>query len=382
MVYKNKYGWLISAIAFVAIACPSSAKAQLKFGGQTSTSDLYNNMPAWQGGNWFSNTLTPTQDWKLGVVTDNLDTGVFVRQVAPNSAAARANLEVNDLIVAVAGNQVGMIDGRLVDLGTELKRRADSAGNVTLLVQDSRTGRLASIRVQLDGNQAGLRGQVVIRDKSQLPADAQVMISIENLSRPFYVVRNGETTVYANGRDKVPFEIAYDPAYIDRNDAYQVRARVTSAGRVIQDTVQPVRVFGNNPSDTVQVVVAPIQPSHVASAGSPLVYAGYGSNEALAEQYRHLYRKYLGRDPSEIDVAAMMLSPLANDPESMAISLMAGQQYFDAVGNNNTMWMTQVFQQIIGRPPTTQERDQWLKYFSDLRGSRVEVLRQLYRSKR
>jgi hypothetical protein len=44
--------------------------------------------------------------------------------------------------------------------------------------------------------------------------------------------------------------------------------------------------------------------------------------------------------------------------------------------------MTQVFQQIIGRPPTIQERDQWLKYFSDLRGSRVEVLRQLYRSKR
>ena len=37
---------------------------------------------------------------------------------------------------------------------------------------------------------------------------------------------------------------------------------------------------------------------------------------------------------------------------------------------------------IIGRPPTIQERDQWLRYLSDLRGSRVDVLRQLYRSKR
>lgn len=379
----HKYGWLISAAALLALAWTGSAQAQLKFGGQTSSNDLYNSMPAWQGGNWFGTTLVPTQDWKLGVLSDNLDTGVFVRQVAPNSAAARANLEVNDVIVAVAGQQVGVVDGRIVDLATELKRRADSAGNVSLLVQDSRTGRLASIRVQLDGNQSMLRGQVVIRDRSQLPADAQVIVSIENLSRPFYVVRNGETTVYANGRATVPFEIAYDPAYIDSNDAYQVRARVTSGGRVVQDTVQPVRVFGNHPTDNVQIAVAAIQPSNVASTGSPVFTAGYGSNDALINQYRQMYRKYLGRDPNDIELVALLMSPTqTTDPESMAVSLMASQQYYDAVGNNNTAWMTQVFQQIIGRPPTTQERDQWLKYFSDLRGSRVEVLRQLYRSKR
>lgn len=381
MAYK--YGWLISAAAFLALFSTELAYGQLKFGGQTSGSDLYNSMPAWQSGNWLGSALVPTQDWKLGVLTDNLDTGVFVRQVAPNSAAARANLEVNDLIIAVSGQQVGMLDGRLVDLGTELKRRADSAGNVSLLVQDSRTGRLASIRVQLDGNQSSLRGQVVIRDRSQLPADAQVIVGIENLSRPFYVVRNGETTVYANGRAAVPFEIAYDPAYIDPNDAYQVRARVTSGGRVIQDTLQPVRVFGNSPANDVQVVVAAIQPSNVASTSSPVFTAGYSSNDVLLAQYRQMYQKYLGRNPSDIELAALLMAPTGSgDPESMAISLLASQQYYDAVGNNNTVWMTQVFQQIIGRPPTTQERDQWLKYFSDLRGSRVEVLRQLYRSKR
>lgn len=379
----RKYGWLIGAAAAVlAMGLAGSARAQQKFGGQIGSSDLYNSLPAWQGGSWLGSTLVPAQDWKLGVLSDNLDTGVFVRQVAPNSAAARANLEVNDVIVAVGGQQVGMVDGRLIDLSAELKRRADSAGNVSLLVQDSRTGRLASIRVQLDGNQSTLRGQVVVRDRSQLPADAQVVVAVENLSRPFYVVRNGETTVYANGRSTIPFEIAYDPAYIDANDAYQVRARVMSAGRVIQDTVQPVRVFGNNPSDNVQIVVAAIQPSNVASTGSPVFSAGYGSNDALTAQYRQMYRKYLGRDPNDIELAALMLSPTGTDPESMAISLMASQQYYDAVGNNNTMWMTQVFQQVVGRPPTTQERDQWLKYFSDLRGSRVEVLRQLFRSKR
>jgi len=376
------YRRLIGTAALLAIALTSSAHAQLKFGGQTSGSDLYNSLPAWQGGSWLGSTLTPTQDWKLGVKTENMDVGVLVQQVAPNSAAARANLEVNDVIVAVGGQQVGMVDGRPIDVGMELKRRADSAGNVSLLVQDGRTGRLASIRVRLDGNQSALHGQVIIRDVSQLPADARVTVGIENLSRQFYVVRNGETTVYANGRSTVPFEIAYDAAYIDPNDAYQLRARVTSGGRVLEDTLQPVRVFGNNPSDNVQIAVAAIQPSSVAGTGSPVTSVGYGSNDALIAQYRQIYRKYLGRDPNDIELAGLLLSPTAtSDIASLPITLMASQQYYDAVGNNNTMWITNVFEKIIGRPPSLQERDQWLKYFSDLRGSRVEVLRQLYRAK-
>ncbi len=253
---------------------------------------------------------------------------------------------------------------------------------MTLLVQDGRTGRLASVRVRLDGNSTSLRGQVVLRERIQLPVDAQAVVSIENLSRPVYIVRNGETTVYMNGQPTVPFEIAYDPTYIEPTDAYQVRARIISSGRVICDTVQPVRVFGNNPVDNVQIYVTPIQ-SALASASSPVISASYGGNDALIAQYRQIYRRYLGRDPSELELAAWLYSPTAaTDIESLPISLMAGQQYFDAVGNNNTMWVTAVFQQIIGRPPTPQERDQWLQYFSDLRGSRVELLRQLYRSKR
>lgn len=378
----RNYGSMAVVIALASLFLCARADAQLKFGAATSSSDLYNGLPAWQGGSWFGSTLNPTQDWRLGVQVDNLNTGVFVRQVATNSAAARANLEVNDLIVAVAGQQVGVVDGLPIDVGTEIKRRADNQGNVTLLVQDGRTGRLASIRVKLDGNESTLRGQVTLRDRAQLPTDARATVTIENLSRPLYVVRNGETTVSMNGQANVPFEIAYDPAYIDANDAYQVRARVVAGGRVIYDTVQPVRVFGNNPSANVQVVVAPIQQQNVASTGSPVISAGYGSNDALLAQYRSSYRRYLGRDPTDLEIAALMVSPTTvTDLESLPISLMASQQYYDAIGNNNTVWITSVFQKVIGRPPTTQERDQWLSYFSDLRGSRVELLRQLYRSR-
>jgi uncharacterized lipoprotein YbaY len=384
----NQTRWLALFLIAAGLSSGAPARAQVRFGGATSSNDLYNNMPAWSGSNWLGsnwlgNSQLPTQDWRLGVQVDNLDTGVFVRQVAPNSAASRANLEVNDVIVAVAGQQVGIVDGRPVDLGIEIKRRADSNGTVTLLVQDGSSGRLASIRVRLDGSQTSLRGQVVIRDRVQIPSDALVNVNIENLSHPNYVVRNGETTAYVNGQYTIPFEIAYDPTFIAAGDVYQLRARITSAGRVIFDTIQPVRVLGNNPTDNVQIAVAAIQPTNLANNSLPVIAAGYGGNDPLLAQYRQTYRRYLGRDPSDIEIAAFSVSPTASlDLEALPINLMASQQYYDAVGNNDNIWITSVFQKIIGRPPTPQESAQWLQYFGELRGSRVELLRQLVRSRR
>jgi uncharacterized lipoprotein YbaY len=220
----------------------------------------------------------------------------------------------------------------------EINRRADFAGNVTLLVQDGRTGQLASIRVRLDGSQTSLRGQVVIRDRIQLPPDAMAIVSVENISRPFYAVRNGETSVYFNGQYSTPFEINYDPNYIDANDSYQVRARVTSGGRTILDTLQPIRVLGHNPSDNIQIVVVPVQSPNLVSASSPVISAGYGYgavSDAMLAQHRQIYLRYLGRTPSDIEVAAFSVSPTpAADLESLPINLMAGQQYYDAVGNH------------------------------------------------
>ncbi|MCC6508269.1 MAG: YbaY family lipoprotein [Pirellulaceae bacterium] len=372
--------------AMCGLVCVSAlpVQAQRFTGPINNSSDLYNNLPAWQGGNWLGTSLVPTQDWKLGVQTDDLEIGVLVRQVAPGSAAERANLEVNDLIVAVGGQQVGIVDGRFVDFSAEIRRRADQSGNVSLLVQDTRSGRLASIRVRLDGNQSALRGTVVRRDRAFLPADARVTVSVQNISRPIYVVRNGEATYSASGQNSIPFEINYDPSYIDPNDAYQVQAQIVSNGRIIYHTLQPVRVLGSSRSDGIQIEVVPIQNTTVASIGSPVISAGYGSvNDSLVAQYSQIYRRYLGRNPYDVELAAFMVSPnAASELQTLPLNLMASQQYYDAVGNNNTMWITAVFQQIIGRAPSLQERDQWLKFFNDLRGSRMEVLRQLANSKR
>ncbi len=314
-----------------------------------------------------------------------MDTGVYIREVKPGSAAARASLEVSDVIIAVAGQQVGIVDGRYVDFSAEIRRRADSYGNVALLVQDGRTGKLTSIRVQLDGSQTSVRGFIVRRDRSALPADAMVTVSLTNASRPFYTVRNGQVTFLATAQNNIPFEINYDPAYIDSKDQYELRVQIVSANREIYRSSQPVRIFGGAPTDGLQIEVVPTQTTAAYPSNWPVITAGYGSTvtDTLAAQYTQIYRRYLGRDPYPMEMAAFMVSPNPQtEVELLPLSLMAGQQYYDAVGNNNTMWITSVFQQIIGRPPSIQERDQWLRYFNDLRGSRMEVLRQLVRSKR
>ncbi len=372
----------LSSLLAIIVAAPA-AQAQL-FSGPINNSDLYNNMPAWQNSNWLGSSQLSTQDWKLGVQCDDMETGVLIRQVAPGSAAARASLEVSDTIIAVGGQQVGIVDGRYVDFSAEIRRRADAYGNVALLVQDGRTGKLAAIRVQLDGNQSSVRGFIVRRDRAALPSDAMVTVSLENVSRPFYAVRNGQTTFLATAQNNIPFEINYDPSYIDSADQYELRVQIVSGNRIAYRSSQPVRIFGGAPTDGIQVEVVPTQTTVAYPSNWPVVTAGYGSTvtETLLAQYTQIYRRYLGRDPSQMELAAFMISsnPQA-EVDVLPLNLMAGQQYYDAVGNNNTMWITSVFQQIIGRPPTVPERDQWLRYFNDLRGSRMEVLRQLVRSK-
>jgi len=61
----------------------------------------------------------------------------------------------------------------------------------------------------------------------------------------------------------------------------------------------------------------------------------------------------------------------------LPLELMASQEYFDRVGDNNLVWTRQVFGEIIGHTPAAVELDQWMRRFAELRYSRTEVLNQM-----
>lgn len=331
----------------------------------------------WPGSSWLSTNLMQPQEWQLGVSVENRDTGALIRSVAPNSAGARARLEADDLIIAVGGYQIGMIDGRLFDIGEELRRRADTTGIVSLLVQDHNTGQIANVRVQLDASTTTLSGEVVYRERFPLPSDAIITVQIEDLTRPYVVVRGGQISLRPNGTGNIPFEIAYDANYVFQEDRYQVRAYVTSGGRTIYETApQPVITQGN-PSK-VQLNLLKVGTQVASLPGSSVVTAGYPNYNSLDDQIIKLYQDYLGRNPTAGELAALRFSPnIQSRLSSLPIEMMAAQEYYDASGNNNQVWLQKVFTTIVGKPPTAAEFDQWNRRLAEVRNSRTELLRQL-----
>lgn len=329
---------------------------------------------SWQGREWLGGAAESRQ-WRLGVTGDNTNTGVLVREVTANSAAARARIETGDLILNVAGYQVGLVNGRLYDLAEEINRRADASGNISLIVQDHRTARLSAVQIRLDAHQSLLSGRLINRERSPLPSDAIVTIQIENVSRPYYTVRNGQTSFRPPLTGNIPFELAYDPTYINAQDIYRVSAFVTTGGRTILDTPQPQRVITSGNPSQVELRLEPLSGS---SAGGT-VSVGYSNYNELDDRLIALYRRYLKRNPTAIELAALHATPgISNRLDTLPLDILGGQEYFDAAGNNNVVWLEKVFAEIVQRRASAQELEQWMQRYAQLRFSRTELLRQLY----
>lgn len=388
LLYRNwilRNSFKLAAIASSALAIPiAPATAQDRFANSDSRSReaaAPSLGATWQGSSWLGGSGTSSQrQWLLGVEGNDTETGVVIRSVTPRSAADRARLEPGDTIVAVDGFQVGSVAGRIYSLPDELNRRADASGVVSLLVHDNRSGRLASLRVKMDGaTQSTLTGTLVYAGRMSLPVDAVVTVQIENVSRPFYVVRNGQTSFRPTNQNTIPFQIAYDPSYIDPQDIYRIRAYVTSGGRTILEAQTPQNVLTlGNPSD-VRMNLTPIAQNTLVSAGGPaVVSAGYPNYNAVDEQLAAMYVKYLGRSPSSAELAALHLTPgLTTRLQTMPLELMAAQEYFDLVGNNNLAWLDRVFREIVGKRPSQDELAQWMRRYGEVNFSRTELLRQL-----
>ncbi len=368
--------------AILAWLSPCMEKPAL---AQNSWGDFLNPFPAtsnwergWGSGQWF-NIPSASRNRQLGVTGTNLEVGFLVQGVTPNSGAARAGISQGDIIVCVGGLQVGRVGNQVFDLSEEAARRADSEGNVQLLVQGARDLQLRSLRVPLSDPTGGLTGDLIVRG-GNLPADAIITVQLENLDRPYFVVRNGQTSFRPPtfGGSSLPFTVDFDPSYIAAGDRYRLRASITSNGRTIYETTQPPLVLTQGNPTRVQLILTPVTYGAGGSAVNLPNYTGYSNFDSVSQRITTLYQRYLGRNPTSVELAVWLQTPdidyrLANLP----FELMGAQEYFDRVGNNNLVWMRTAFADVVGREPSSAELDQWMNRFSQLGYSRVELLRQL-----
>ncbi|MFN9912489.1 MAG: PDZ domain-containing protein, partial [Pirellulaceae bacterium] len=110
------------------------------------------------------------QGYRLGVQVRNTDTGVELVSIQSNSVAQRAGLEAGDIIINVAGYQVGYVGDRLYDVGEEIARRVQGNGQVALLVRNRRDGRLLNIPVYFGGTVASraVTGRLLLKEATAI----------------------------------------------------------------------------------------------------------------------------------------------------------------------------------------------------------------------
>ncbi len=370
--------WMMPLL-LVTIAARES-KAQTGWGDRSfDTPSLSNVDRQWEGG-WLD-TSSSNRSWQFGVMVNNTDTGAVVRQVMPNSSAARAGLIPGDAILCVAGDQVGRVGNRVFDVEEEVSRHADSQGRVAMLMMDRRLGQLKSMTVQLGTQLTGLNGTLTISGGGRLPMDAVATIRLENQSRPQYQVRNGEKSFRLSnfGVGNIPFELNYDPSYISNSDTYFLRAFITSGGRTIYQTQRPTYVLTQGNPTNVQLVLAP----STYLPGGNFIQAGYIPSNIYQQKIAAAYQRYLQRSPTTMEMAAFDRTPdIAERVERLPADLMATEEFFSRMGGNTDAWIRASFQEIVGHAPTSTEINLWMRRFGELRYSRTELLNQLYMQSR
>lgn len=190
--------------------------------------------------------------WYLGVEVEHTDRGAVITRVVRPSPADRLRLEPRDTIVTVNGYQVGYVGSRLYPLDRELELRADRRGQVLLLVQNHRNGRLVSMPVRLERadrpvdppRYASLIGTVSSRRISQLPRGAVVAIRLVDITDPRAALEPVAQQIYREGGAlPMAFELEYDPARIDPNRRYALQAAVTVNGIPTYRTRETYEVF-------------------------------------------------------------------------------------------------------------------------------------------
>ncbi len=339
--------------------------------------------------------VSSMRNWRLGVYVRNLDVGALVQQVDPGTAAQTAGINVGDVIVAVAGNRIGEFDGRVVDIGDELRRSVDPSGRVSLVIQDVRTKSLRATVVTLTSTSGQTSGTVAVADRASLPSGSVLTVSLNNLTRPYFEVAGGKAVSRAEGMGPFPFSLNFDPRYIDPRDQYAISAVITWNNQVIYSLRQPIPVSPTGLTQSFNLVVergsfsAASAPAQIAGASSPTSGTisagspGYGNlpGASDANALNQLFVSVLGRSASSKEIIAWQsYLQQGNTMNDVAVKLMTSSQYRERFPTD-TAYIQQILQTLTGRVPTQAEVSAWVARLEAV-GSPERVIEEMLAQRR
>ena len=286
----------------------------------------------------------PSGTYKLGITPRNTDTGVQILQVAAGSVAQRSGLEPNDVIVNVAGYQVGLVGGRLYDIGDELAKRVDSRGNVSLLVRNSRDGKLINVPVQFTSSLWSISGEIAAADRSNPGPNAVVTVRLLDITRPQWTTNAiAEVSFSAQGRWPLAYRMDFDPSLLQSGHQYAMEAKLVERGLILMQTIPVAKVNLNTSTSrsNLKLISTGIRPT--------------GNSLSPSAQITQWYQQYLGRpaSPREISVWESDLKS-GGSLQKVQASLLSSSEFYDQQNDNPERFVNEVYTAVEGTPPSPE----------------------------
>ncbi len=307
--------------------------------------------------------------WRIGVYSQDTDAGVKILRVVAGSPAERAGLEPDDVIVNVAGYQVGNVNGQHFDCGYEFESRCDPSGNVSLLVRDHRNGNLVNLPIKLDSRLQKVNGSIAFRNRINLPQNAVVTAELREVRTNVTEYPIGRQTIDDIRQVPIPFTIEYDPLDVDTRRTYVISATISSNNRVLYATTQSFPVNINAPGQTVAVAVDPAAQNTQTAAADRL--------QEIEQQITQWYQDYYGRPPRphELPVWTAQVVERGRSLDDVQAELLTTEVMFNQCDRDKVRYIEMLSQQLIGRKPTQEELDYWLAKYDLSGGQRLDVAR-------
>ena len=330
----------VLAWAFITLVCQSVAWAQS--GRDRDAASRQRTVPGIEP-NFIPPAGFPNRQFKLGIYGSNTATGVVINRIVPGASAQQAGLEVRDTIVTVGGYQVGMVDGRLYDLGDELSRRVDAAGLVTLLVRNHRNGQLVNVPVNFLSTATVIEGSIRSTDRRPLSRRDSLVVRLLDVTSPGWnnvVIRqqNLDTPV----RWPVNYRLEVDTMTIRPRHRYAIDAQVLRQGSVINSSgsPRPVTISAGKIRVDLTLVGAPTQ----LPERSPI------------DQIREWYRRFLGREPTGREVAVWQSELARGRPlDEVEASILGSNEFFEQNRSDPDQFIDETYRQLKGSVPTPAE---------------------------
>jgi putative lipoprotein len=322
----------------------------------------------------------PPTNFRLGIYSRNTDTGVLVTSVNAGSAAQQSGIEAQDIIIAVNGYQVGIINGRTYDIAEELARRVDAQGRVMLLVRNHRDGRLVNIPVQFYGNAPGMATSVYATANTANRPSVQpgMMLMARVIDTTFPQWQNvslGETQVPLDGRWPVNFQIDLDPSQIRPDHRYALDVKVVQRGYTVLQMNSPATVNFANGNPRMAVTLVP--PQGPAPGGIPP-----GISNRPIDQIGMWYEQLAGRPMNDRE-SQVWQRELAKGKslDEIYATVLASSEYYDRFRGNMDLYINEIYRTLFGRSATPSEVLALRNRLSQSAELRIPVLLNLVRQR-